>query len=66
MSQDGLIYTQDEPRCGQNWPKESEHGAKMAPRWPQMCPDRAKMAPRWAVMEIKIDAKMPFLVDPIF
>ena len=38
----------------------------MEPIWAKMGPDGAKMAPRWAVMEIKIDAKMPSLVDLIF
>ena len=53
--QEGL----DRPRWGQD-------GAKMEPIWAKMGPDRTKMAPRWAVMEIKIDAKMPSLVDLIF
>ena len=51
---------------GQDRPRWGQDGAKMEPIWAKMGPDGAKMAPRWAVMEIKIDAKMPFLVDPIF
>ena len=51
---------------GQDRPRWGQDGAKMEPIWAKMGPDRAKMAPRWAVMEIKINAKMPFLVDPIF
>ena len=68
----GQVGTENRPKIDPagHWkplpPLLDQDGAKMEPIWAKIGPDVAKMAPRWAVMEIKIDAKMPFLVDPIF